>query len=106
MTDSLKKVPLVTAALLALLATPALAEPRALPASTFACQVQTESGIAGLIAIQADDMQAAKKLVINESAKTLAGNYSITRSVVECVVVPEGRFRDSHFQSFYQQMLK
>ena len=103
---SMKSIPLTVVALCAVTATVAMAEGRALPDKNFACQVQTESGVAGLVSIQTDSLAMAKKAVIGESALTLGGVKSPTRSVVECVVAREGKFRDSRFQDFYRKLLK
>lgn len=69
----------------------------------YACEVQTEAGVAGLVVIQAAEMDKARAAAGRALAHTLGGERSPAMSVVECIKRPEGQFRDSQFQRFYEQ---
>lgn len=73
---------------------------------TYACEVHTQSGIAGLVMVQANTIEDARTSAARASARTLSGEHSPAMSVVECIETPEGRFRDSQFQRFYDEMPK
>jgi len=93
-----------TTALMAALAGGAQATDRA---HTYACEVQTQAGIAGLVMVQADDLDTATQAAEQAEAHTLGGGRSPTMSVIQCIMHNDGkRFRDSHFQKFYENLPK
>jgi len=73
------------------------------PHHEYACEVQTEAGVAGLVVIQATEMEKARTGVGLSLAHTVGGERSPVMSVVECIKRPEGKFRDSQFQRFYER---
>lgn len=77
-----------------------------LPQGTYACEVQTKDGIAGLVMVQADTLAKAQTAATKARASKIAGGESQATSVIECIVVGEGSFRDSHFQQFYENFPK
>ena len=73
-----------------------------LPKNNYACMVQTQYGVAGLVMVQADTLDKAQPAAARATADKLGGGQSPAVSVIECIVAGEDRFRDSHFQSFYE----
>jgi len=72
---------------------------------TFACEVQTKAGVAGLVFIQADSVQEAKAFDLNSAkARAINGQKSEALSIVQCIDSREGRFSDSTFQAFYKSL--
>ncbi|MEM1110589.1 MAG: hypothetical protein AAGI11_01660 [Pseudomonadota bacterium] len=77
--------------------------PASMPQRHFACQVDTVSGIAGLVLIQADDREEAENAALKAEAHTLAGTKSQARALMECIEQRGERFRDSYFDRFYRE---
>lgn len=75
-----------------------------LPQGYYACQVQTQAGVAGLVMVQTDSLADAERAASQASAHKLGGGKSPAVSVIECIVVGEGRFRDAYFQDFYEKV--
>jgi hypothetical protein len=75
-----------------------------LPQHTYACEVQTQAGVAGLVMVQSDSLAEAEAASGKAMAHKLAGGKSRAVSVVECIVAGEGRFRDGYFQDFYESV--
>lgn len=73
---------------------------------TYACEVQTQAGVAGLVMVQANTMEDARASANRAQAHTMSGERSPAMALVECIETPEGRFRDSQFQRFYEQLPK
>ena len=73
-----------------------------LPQGEYACEVQTQAGVAGLVLLQTDSLAEAKKAAAQATAYKLGGGKSPAVSVIECIVLGQGRFRDAHFQDFYK----
>lgn len=71
---------------------------------TYACEVMTQAGVSGLVLIQADNMQDAQRAALKAEAITIAGETSLAMSLVQCIKTPEGRFTDSQFQRFYEEL--
>jgi len=69
----------------------------------YACEVQTEAGVAGLVVIQSTEMGKARAAAGRALAHTIGGERSPAMSVLECIERPGGRFRDSQFQRFYER---
>jgi len=69
----------------------------------YACEVQTQAGVAGLVVIQATGMDKARQAAAQAPAYTIGGERSPAMSVLECIERPGGRFRDSQFQRFYER---
>ncbi len=74
----------------------------AMPAQEFACEVRAEGGRLGMVLVQADDMKLAKHSAVGAVAKTMDGIDSVATAVIECIVSPQGKFRDFQFQQFYE----
>lgn len=93
----------VSATLAVVVAVPqALAADEA-PDTTYACEVRTEAGIAGLTFVQTQNLDTAKSMAVKTSARTLNGLDSPATEVVECIVSGKGEFRDSTVQNFYKR---
>ena len=88
--------------LASLLATVSFASYAQLPDGEFACQVLTESGQAGLVLVQADAETDAMKVARTSTAWELGGGKGKAISVVECVAIPDEKFKDTWFNSFYE----
>ncbi|MCB1841790.1 MAG: hypothetical protein KDI09_02415 [Halioglobus sp.] len=71
---------------------------------TYACEVLTQAGVSGLVLIQADNMQDAQAAAVKAEAITIGGQTSPAMSVVQCIETPKGRFTDSQFQRFYEEL--
>lgn len=67
----------------------------------YACEVQTQAGVAGLVMVQADTLKDAQKSALGATARTLDGNRSQAVSLVECIEHGKDSFRDSAMQRFY-----
>ena len=88
--------------LVAFLTTASLASHAALPDGQFACQVLTESGQSGLVLIQTDTEAEAMRAAQTATAWQLDGGEGKAISVVECISIPGKKFKDSWFNSFYE----
>lgn len=77
-----------------------------LPQNTYACEVQTKDGVAGLVLVQADTVEEAKTASGAATAHKVGGGKSPAVSVVECIDARQGSFRDSYFQNFYEKFPK
>ena len=76
----------------------------ALPDNSYACQVETKNSGPGLVAVQAHSSKAARKLALQFDALTRNGTRARPTALVECIKAPEGRFSDSTFQYFYENL--
>jgi hypothetical protein len=88
--------------LAAVLTTASLASHAELPNGQFACQVLTESGQSGLVLVQTDAESDAMRAAKTATAWQLDGGEGKAISVVECITVPGEDFKDSWFNSFYE----
>ena len=70
---------------------------------TYACEVMTQAGVSGLV-IQADSMEDAQAAALRAEALTIGGERSPAMSLVQCIETPQGRFSDSQFQRFYEEL--
>jgi hypothetical protein len=84
------------------LTTVALVSNAELPDGEFACQVLTESGQSGLVMVQADAETDAVRAARTATAWELGGGKGKAISVVECITLPDEKFKDSWFNSFYE----
>lgn len=89
-------------ALASLLATISFASYAQLPQDEFACQVLTQSGQSGLVLVQADAETDAVRVAKAATAWELDGGKGKTTSVVECIREPDEVFKDTWFNSFYE----
>lgn len=89
-------------ALLAVLALPGAALAQ-LPQDSYACEVATEAGIAGLVLVQASSAEQAAATAGKSLAHTMGGGRSQAIAVVECIAARGQAFRDPSFQAFYQR---
>ena len=77
----------------------------ALPENSFACQVETRNSGHALVRVQAHTMQAARKIALeSEDALTLDRRRAPATALVQCVEAPGGRFADTRFQIFYENV--
>mgnify|MGYP004382518177 CR=1 FL=1 len=98
MNNASKAVRLAVAAICLAGAVSAQANPRKY---VYACEVQTQAGVAGLVMVQADTLKDAHKAALGASARTLDGKRSQAVSLVECIEHGKGSFRDSAMQRLY-----
>lgn len=70
----------------------------------YACQVQAAGGRQGLVLMQTRTKDEALQKVLNFSALTIDGSRHKSTALVECVLRPNGRFRDGGFQKFYESV--
>ncbi len=89
-------------ALASLLATVSLASNAELPNGEFACQVLTQSGQSGLVLIQTDSEADAMRAARTATAWELDGGKGKAISVVECITLPDEKFKDTGFNSFFE----
>lgn len=101
-----KSVKIFQAGLVLLAAVASGAAATELPKNSYACQVQTKAGVAGLVLVQADSLAEAQQVSGAATAYKIAGGESPAISVIECIEAGEGRFRDGQFQSFYKNFPK
>ncbi|GAB5452650.1 MAG: hypothetical protein Hals2KO_29780 [Halioglobus sp.] len=73
------------------------------PDTNYVCEVQTESGVAGLVFAQAQDLDTAKQMVQDAPARTLSGGVSTAKTIVQCITPGKQKFRDGTIQKFYDQ---
>ena len=92
----------VKIALASLLATVSLASNAQLPDGEFACQVLTQGGQSGLVLIQTDAEADAMRAARTAIAWELDGGKGKAISVVECIAIPGEKFKDTWFNSFYE----
>ncbi len=88
--------------LAAFLTTVSLASNAQLPNGEFACQVLTQSGQSGLVLIQTDAEADAMRAARTAAAWELDGGKGKAISVVECIAIPGEKFKDTWFNSFYE----
>lgn len=72
----------------------------ALPDDDYACQVQTNSGQAGLVMVQAYDLSSAIRIAGQVNAMRMDGVAEQAKTVVQCILFPQQRFTDTAFQAF------
>ncbi len=77
-----------------------------LPQVTYACEVQTKDGVAGLVMVQSDARATAQAAAKKANAYKIGGGESPAVSIVECIVAGKGSFSDSYFQQFYENFPK
>jgi len=97
---------------LLLVAQMALAFPAGLSAANdnagnvhWACHVKTQSGEDGLAMVDVKELSRAKKSALNARALTEKGAWQKSASIVECVQMPGGSFRDEKFKDFHSKVL-
>lgn len=74
-----------------------------MPGSEYACQVMTASARVGIVLVQADDRQAASEIASRSQARTFSGEREVATSVVECILLPQERFRDEDVQRLFER---
>ena len=89
-------------ALASLLAALSLASQAELPEGEFACHVVTETGQSGLVLLQTDAKAGAMRAARAATAWEMDGGQGKAISVVECINIPDEKFKDSWFNSFYE----
>lgn len=89
--------------LLAALALPGAAALAQLPPNSYACEVTTQSGVAGLVLVQASSAGQAAATAGESLAHTMDGARSQALAVVECISTRGQAFSDPSFQAFYQR---
>lgn len=75
-----------------------------LPEKTFDCQVLATSGTHGLVTVQAASERRALVVAKGSMAWDMRSRRAPVQSVIECVEMPGGRFKDSSFQRFVEQL--
>ena len=71
---------------------------------TYACQVQATGGRQGLVLLQTHNRDEALAKALNLPALTIDGSTHASTAIVECVLRPNGKFRDGGFQRFYESV--
>ena len=87
---------------LALLATTLNTNAVANEDESYACQVQAKGGRQGLVLLQTRNKEEALQKALNFQALTIDGTRHASIALVECILRPNGKFRDSGFQRFYE----
>ena len=74
------------------------------PETSYDCQVETSSGVRGLVTIQALSLDQASLEVVGKWASTTLGGRERAVSVTECVEAGKGEFRDLSFQAWRDKL--
>lgn len=76
-----------------------------LPDKEFVCKVQTHTLRIAVVFVQAWDMNSAREIAaVSPAVRIEDGREEQAQMVMECVLSPGGRFGDSAFQSFIENM--
>lgn len=75
-----------------------------LPTGEYSCQVETLNKKGGLVLVQADTTEQAKRSAVGKEARTLSGAKSLATEVVECIANDEARFQDLEFRRFAENV--
>lgn len=86
-----------------LLASSVFAE-RPWPEKSYDCQVETRSGVRGLVSIQTFSLDDAKKGALGKQALTTLGGRDTSVSITECVEVGKTKFSDTSFQHWRERL--
>ena len=69
------------------------------------CHVKTNSGVDGLVMVDAQLEQKARQIALVAEAHTVNGTRERTASIVECVRMPGGEFKSETFRKFHEVIL-
>lgn len=69
------------------------------------CHVKTNSGVDGLVMVDAELERKAKQIALVADAHTVNGTRERAASIVECVKMPGGEFKSETFRKFHEVIL-
>lgn len=70
----------------------------------WACHMTTASGVSGLVMVDIDSKADAEAIALRSKALNDKEVWELSKSVVECVQMPGGKFSDKMFQARYSIM--
>lgn len=72
--------------------------------ASYDCQVQTQLGVHGLVMVQADDAETARRVAQGSVSLTTDKREARSVSVIQCVRRGEERFSDLSFRRFAENL--